>query len=131
MANTQRMPLAFIPHGGGPWPFVDMGFDKLEAGRLVDYLTGLRDLPPVPPKAVLMISAHWEEPVPMVMTGATPALYFDYYGFAPEVAKRVRELLKAANIDSAENGERGFDHGTFVPMLLTYPKADVPTLQLS
>ncbi|HEX2676713.1 MAG TPA: class III extradiol ring-cleavage dioxygenase [Polyangiales bacterium] len=138
------MPLAFIPHGGGPWPFVDMGFDKLEAGRLVDYLSGLRDLPATPAKAVLMISAHWEEPVPTVMTGAKPALYFDYYGFppesyqlswpapgAPEVAKRVRELLKAANIDSAENSERGFDHGTFVPMLLTYPKADVPTLQLS
>ena len=78
-----RMPVAFIPHGGGPWPFVDMGISKPEVAALADYLRSLRTLPVVPPRALLVISAHWEEPVPTVMTGARPPMLYDYYGFPP------------------------------------------------
>ena len=120
-----------------------MGSD-VERKTLSDYLASVRDLPKSPPKALLVISAHWEEPVPTVMSGSNPPLLFDYYGFPPEsyeltwpapgepaVAARVRELLAAAGIQTATNAERGFDHGTFVPLKLTYPDAHVPTLQLS
>ncbi|HEY4117801.1 MAG TPA: class III extradiol ring-cleavage dioxygenase [Byssovorax sp.] len=140
-----RMPVAYIPHGGGPWPFVDVGFgDKAELDRLAGYLRALGQGLPRPPTAVLCVSAHWEEAVPTVMTSASPPLLFDYYGFpkasyeltwpAPGhvgVAARTRELLEAAGFATGEDGARGFDHGTFVPLKLTYPAADVPTVQLS
>jgi len=143
--HSSRLPVAFIPHGGGPWPFVDIGFgDKIELDALAAYLRGLGGIAPEKPKAVLAVSAHWEERVPTVMTGARPPLLFDYYGFPKEsyeltwpapgdatLAARVRTLLESAGFATGANAERGFDHGTFVPLKLTYPAADVPTVQLS
>lgn len=140
-----RMPVAYIPHGGGPWPFVELGFgERAELDDLARYLEALRDLPPVRPRALLVVSAHWEEAVPTVMTAERPPMYYDYYGFPPEsyeiqwpapgdpaLASRVRELLAEAGFHTAADPRRGFDHGTFVPLKLTYPDADVPTVQLS
>ena len=144
-STTARQPVAFLPHGGGPWPFVDLGLgDRAELDALAAYLRSLKTLSPTPPRAVLMVSAHWEEPQPTVMTAARPPMLYDYYGFPeeayritwpapghPAVAARVRELLGAAGIASAESADRGFDHGAFVPMKLTWPEADMPTVQLS
>jgi aromatic ring-opening dioxygenase catalytic subunit (LigB family) len=143
--SGERMPVAFVPHGGGPWPFVDVGFGaQREIDALAAYLRGLPALTPTPPRALLVVSAHWEEEVPTVMTGERPPLLFDYSGFPPEsyqltwpaagapgVAARVQELLREAGIASAANAERGFDHGTFIPLKVAYPEADVPTVQLS
>lgn len=139
-----RMPVVYVPHGGGPWPYVDLGFPKEELDTLSAYLEAVAKDPPTKPQALLVVSAHWEEPVVTVMTSPKPPMLYDYYGFPeasyqvqwpapgnPALAGRVRELLGAAGIESAENAERGFDHGTFVPLSLTYPAADVPTVQLS
>ncbi len=139
-----RLPVIFLPHGGGPWPFVDIGMPKPEFDSLAGYLKGIAARLPQAPKALLVISAHWEEAVPTVQTGANPPLLFDYYGFPPasyeltwpapgdpKLAARVRELLAAANIPSAEDASRGFDHGTFVPLKLAWPDANIPTVQLS
>ncbi len=140
-----RMPVVFLPHGGGPWPFVDVGFgDKAELDGLKGYLRSIQDLPRKKPRALLAVSAHWEEPVFTVMSGDKPPLLFDYYGFPPEsykltwpapgdpaLAARVRGLLEKAGFPTAENKERGFDHGTFVPLKVTYPEAEIPTVQLS
>ncbi len=146
MNNTThaRMPVVFLPHGGGPWPFVDLGLDKGEVAELSGYLRGVGALPTSPPKALLVISAHWEEAVPTVMSSAAPPLLFDYYGFPPasyqltwpapgdpRLAARVRTLLEQAGFATGEDTTRGFDHGTFVPLKLTYPDADVPVVQLS
>jgi aromatic ring-opening dioxygenase catalytic subunit (LigB family) len=139
------MPVVFLPHGGGPWPFVDLGFgDPSELVALASYLRSVRDVPPTPPTALLVVSAHWEEPVPTVTTALHPPLLFDYYGFppaayqltwpapgAPALAARVQTLLGDAGFQTATNAERGFDHGTFVPLKLAYPAANVPTVQLS
>jgi aromatic ring-opening dioxygenase catalytic subunit (LigB family) len=138
------MPVVFVPHGGGPWPFVDLGFPRQEVDTLAAYLGSIRDLPPEPPRALLIISAHWEEPVPTVMTSPHPPMLYDYYGFPPEsyqitwpapgdpgLAARVQELLADARIAASADPSRGFDHGTFVPLKLAYPKADVPAVQLS
>ncbi len=144
-SSPDRLPVAFLPHGGGPWPFVEMAFGTdSEKTELSDYLKSVRSLPKVAPRAVLVISAHWEEKVPTVMTSAAPPMLYDYYGFpaesyaiqwpapgAPEVAERVRALLEGAGFQTGTDARRGFDHGTFVPLKLTYPDADVPTLQLS
>ncbi|HVW71162.1 MAG TPA: class III extradiol ring-cleavage dioxygenase, partial [Steroidobacteraceae bacterium] len=96
------------------------------------------------PQSVLVISGHWEAERPTVNTVSRPALLFDYYGFpehtyrltypvsgSPALARRVRELLRAAEIPSDEDPERGLDHGVFIPFKLIYPDADVPIVQLS
>ncbi|HEY1691980.1 MAG TPA: class III extradiol ring-cleavage dioxygenase [Polyangiaceae bacterium] len=143
--SATRMPVVFFPHGGGPWPFVDIGVgDRAELDALATYLRSVRSLPKEPPEAVLCISAHWEEPAPTVMASPAPPMLYDYYGFppasysitwpapgSPAVADRVCELLGAASIPAARDEKRGFDHGTFVPLKLAYPDADVPTVQLS
>lgn len=140
-----RLPVVFIPHGGGPWPFVDVGFaSRASMEDLAGYLRDLGAVTGAKAKALLVVSAHWEEPVPTVMTSERPPMLYDYYGFppasyelqwpapgSPTLAARVRELLSAAGLASAEDGRRGFDHGTFIPMKLAYPDADVPTVQLS
>lgn len=142
--SSNRTPAVYLPHGGGPWPFVDLGMDRAQLGALSDYLRSLQSLPRERPRAVLMISAHWEEPQPTVMSAERPPMLYDYYGFPPEayritwpapghpeLAARVRSLLGGAGFATAANAERGFDHGTFVPLKLTYAAADMPTVQLS
>jgi aromatic ring-opening dioxygenase catalytic subunit (LigB family) len=141
-----KLPAIYLPHGGGPWPFVDLGglVDARESEALALYLRGMPAALPRRPKALVVVSAHWEAPVPTVMTSPHPPLLFDYYGFPeaayritwpapgdPELAKRVQALVEAAGFASATDGERGFDHGTFVPLKLSFPDADVPTIQLS
>ena len=139
-----RQPVVFIPHGGGPWPFVDLGFPHDEVDALRQYLRGVAALPPEPPRALLVISAHWETPVPTVMSAPAPPMLYDYYGFPPAsyqlqwpapgepaLAAEVRRLLGAAGWDTAEDVTRGYDHGTFVPLMLTYPDATLPVVQLS
>ncbi len=142
---TSRLPTVFLPHGGGPWPFVDVGFgEPSENDALRRYLEGVSAAPRSPPKALLVISAHWEERVPTVMTSTKPPLFFDYSGFPPEsyrltwpapgdptLAARVQELLGKGGFKTATDSQRGFDHGTFVPLKLAYPKAELPTVQLS
>lgn len=143
--QRQRLPVAFLPHGGGPWPFVDIGLgEPWELDELASYLRSVAALPKEPPRALLVISAHWEEAVPTVMTAPHPPMLYDYYGFPPEsyeitwpapgdpeLAARVRALLGDAGFETGEDPKRGFDHGTFVPLKLTYPNANVPTVQLS
>jgi aromatic ring-opening dioxygenase catalytic subunit (LigB family) len=115
-----------------------------ELNELTRYLRSVRSLPKTPPRALLVVSGHWEEPVPTVMTSAHPPMLYDYYGFPaesytvtwpapgdPELAARVRKLLGNAGLKTAEDSTRGFDHGAFVPLKLTYPEANVPTIQLS
>ncbi len=143
-APMSRMPLAFVPHGGGPWPFVDIGMNRSEFDSLASYLRSVQALPKTPPKALLVISAHWEEAVLTVQTSAKPPILYDYYGFPPEsytipwpaaghpeLATRVRALLSSAGFETAADAERGFDHGTFIPLKLAYPNAEIPTIQLS
>ena len=143
-ASPALMPTLYLPRGGGPWPWMEMDFAQLGYDRLEKYLRGLDASLPQRPKAMLVVSAHWEAPVPTVMSAAHPPMLYDYGGFpphtyelswpapgAPELAGRVLELLRAKKIEGASDAARGFDHGTFVITGLTHPKADVPTLQLS
>src|SRR3954447_13978221 len=57
--STERLPVVFLPHGGGPWPFVELGFgDKAETAALATYLRSIRQVPKVAPRALLVVSAH-------------------------------------------------------------------------
>ncbi len=142
VANTTRMPVYFISHGGGPWPWMPQA-----AGAYANLAASLADMPrqlPQAPKAILMISAHWEEPSFTVQGTAQPGMIYDYGGFPPEtyqihyrspgspaLAQRVAELLAQAGIPVAIDEERGYDHGMFSPMQAMYPAANVPVVQLS
>jgi aromatic ring-opening dioxygenase catalytic subunit (LigB family) len=137
-----RMPTYFISHGGGPWPWIsDMrrGFAALEAS-----LAAMPGEFPEPPKAILMISGHWEAGEVRVMHSAAPPMVYDYYNFpahtyqitypapgAPAIAERAADLIRAAGLPVALDDVQGFDHGTFVPAYVMYPEADVPVFQVS
>jgi aromatic ring-opening dioxygenase catalytic subunit (LigB family) len=141
----KRMPVVYVPHGGGPWPFVELPMvERSEVAALAEFLRTLPARLPTRPKALLVISAHWEQPVATVTSAARPPILYDYYGFPPEsytitwpapgdpqLAERVRTLLSAAGFETAADPERGFDHGTFIPLKLSFPDAEVPTIQLS
>ena len=142
---TQRLPTLFIPHGGGPCFFMDppAGAPHLW-DKLADYLRGLAAEVGQTPKALLIISGHWETPRPTLNVAPRPGMLFDYYGFpehtyrlsypapgAPDLAPRVQALLADAGFASDTDADRGYDHGVFVPMMLSYPGADIPILQLS
>ena len=138
-----RLPTLYIPHGGGPCFFMDWN-PPHTWDRMAAWLRGLAADIGARPRAVLVISAHWEEPRVSVNVQAAPPLLFDYYGFPPhtyalrypapgdpELAARVQALLAAGGVPSRAETERGLDHGVFVPFMLIYPQADVPIVQLS
>lgn len=139
--SMSTMRTVYLPHGGGPWPFMPATPGISYAG-MESYLKGLTPAPA--PRALLIVSAHWEQSRPTLMGAARPPMLYDYRGFpqetydvqwpapgAPELAAHARELLESAHIPAAVDAERGFDHGTFVPTSLMVPEATIPTLQLS
>lgn len=140
--TTPRLPVFFVSHGGGPWPFID---GLKEAYALTEReFRKLPDRLPTKPKAVLVITGHWEAHEFTVSTSARPPMEYDYTGFpahtysiqypapgSPALAARVAQLLAGIGITAAQDPQRGFDHGTFVPLGLMYPQADVPIVMLS
>ena len=140
---TTRMPTFFLSHGGGPWPFMDGDYRRAHA-QLEASLQALPATLPEKPKAILMISAHWEETAFTVMTSPAPGMLYDYGGFPPHtydvvypapgdpvLAERVVALIEAAGLPAARDTQRGFDHGAFCTLVPMYPDADVPVVQLS
>jgi aromatic ring-opening dioxygenase catalytic subunit (LigB family) len=140
--SSSRVPTFFVSHGGGPWPFIE--------GVKQQYALTERELRQLPhrlaarPKAILIISGHWEAEEFTVSTAERPPMEYDYYGFpehtyriqypapgSPALAARVRDLLKQAGIKSREDAKRGFDHGTFIPLGLMFPEAEIPVVALS
>jgi aromatic ring-opening dioxygenase catalytic subunit (LigB family) len=143
MQNPTKLPTYFISHGGGPWPWM-----KNEWGGMMNQLeASLKEIARElgeKPKAVLVISGHWEEREFTVMATAKPPMVYDYSGFpphtykvqypapgSPELAARIQALLTEAGIPAKQDDRRGFDHGTFTPLVAMYPEADVPVIQLS
>jgi 4,5-DOPA dioxygenase extradiol len=131
---NQAMPVIFAAHG---------------APVLLDDESWMRELSAwaqaMPrPSSILMVSAHWEEPVTTLAATRTVPLVYDFYGFpdryyqtkyaapgAPGLATRVRDRLRLTSIPFADDEARGLDHGAYVPLVPMYPEADVPVLQVS
>jgi len=140
-----RQPTLFIPHGAGPCFFMDWTRGPRDTwDKTAAWLRGLIASLPERPKAILVVSGHWEESAFTVGSAEHPQLIFDYYGFpeetyrlrfdapgSPELAHRVKALLDAAGLAAREDAERGYDHGVFVPLKLVLPDADIPVVQLS
>jgi aromatic ring-opening dioxygenase catalytic subunit (LigB family) len=121
---------------------------RRETGTAYDRLaTALADMPRQigrTPRAVLVISAHWEAAAFTVQAAPKPAMIYDYGGFpehtyrirydapgSPELAMRVHALVEGAGLPAGIDAERGYDHGMYSPMAGIYPSADVPVVQLS
>jgi aromatic ring-opening dioxygenase catalytic subunit (LigB family) len=138
-----RMPTWFIPHGGGPCFFMD--WKPIDAwDRMADFLKNASRSLPRQPKAIVLVSAHWLEPIVGITSGAHPSLIYDYQGFpphtyeltypapgAPALAARIADLLQAQGIPAQQDAQRGFDHGVFIPLKLIFPQADIPVVQVS
>jgi len=129
-----RMPAIYLGHGAPP--LVD---DPLWVAQLEGWA---RALPR--PRAILMVSAHWESaPLTIGATRDGVPLVYDFGGFperyyharypapgSPDLAARVRGLLSGSE-PVADQPDRGLDHGAYVPLTVMYPDADIPVLQIS
>jgi 4,5-DOPA dioxygenase extradiol len=129
------LPSLFLSHGAPTLPLTDT-----PARAFLRELGGV--LPR--PKAILVISAHWETTVPTVSAVERNDTIHDFGGFpralyelqypaagSPAVAAKVSDLLHASGFECRTDHSRGLDHGAWVPLLLMYPQADIPVLQLS
>lgn len=141
--TRQRLPTFYISHGGGPWPWLS-GMTDGPYARLAESLRRISADTGVRPRAILIVSAHWEAPQFTLQSHPQPPMIYDYYGFPPHtyqiryaaagdpaLAERVAGLLRDAGLAVALDPERGYDHGMYAPMAVAYPDADVPTVQLS
>ncbi|MFI5807585.1 dioxygenase [Streptomyces sp. NPDC051561] len=132
--TTARMPALYLSHGAPP-----LADDPIWPGQLAAWSA---DLPR--PRAILMISAHWEEaPLALGATRTMPLVY-DFWGFpehyyavryaapgAPELGDSVRNLLRGVGLPVQDVPDRGLDHGAYVPLVEMFPDADIPVLQVS
>jgi 4,5-DOPA dioxygenase extradiol len=147
-ASTFRHPVVAVSHGPGPMWLLDddtMGKTSAPAQALRTLLSKLYPKGEHLPKRILYVSAHFDSESRGfdIASTAQPGMIYDYYGFPsesydvqypakgdPAFAKRVQERLEASKIP-ARLVDRGFDHGTFVPMLLIRPEADIPIVTMS
>lgn len=137
MSATQAMPALFVSHGAP-----NMILHDSATRRFLGDAARAAALPR--PKAIVSVSAHFPSIRPAVVVDAKPAMIYDFGGFErelysmvypapgePALAARVGDLLTAAGHETILVEGRGFDHGTWVPLKLMYPEADIPVVQLS
>ncbi|HEY7044238.1 MAG TPA: class III extradiol ring-cleavage dioxygenase [Nocardioidaceae bacterium] len=131
---SEQLPVIYLSHGAPP-----LADDAVWTRQLAQWSA---DMPR--PTAVLVVSAHWEEaPLTLGATTTVPLVY-DFWGFperyyqvqypapgAPELAEKVRGLLRSPKHPIHDAPNRGLDHGAYVPLVEMFPSADVPTLQIS
>jgi 4,5-DOPA dioxygenase extradiol len=129
------LPVLFVSHGAPNMILYDSPARR--------FLAGLGETLPKP-KAIVSVSAHFMANRPTVVADPAPGMIYDFGGFEPELyemvypapgeprlAAEVAERLAAAGLDPLIRAERGYDHGTWVPLKLIRPAADVPVVQLS
>lgn len=132
--TTNRMPALYLSHGAPP-----LADDPIWPRQLARWAATLPR-----PTAIAVISAHWEDAPLAIGATTTVPLYYDFYGFpqkyygvtypapgAPDLARRVRALLRSSATPVHDVPDRGLDHGAYVPLVEMYPAADVPVLQIS
>lgn len=132
-AQTTKFPVLFVSHGP---PFVALAECPANS-----FLKGLGKQFTLP-RAIISISAHWESVDPLVTNTADPEIIYDFGGpqslknstynlrGAPSLATEMLQIFRAEGFE-ARGMARGFDHGTWIPLMLMYPQANVPVVQLS
>lgn len=142
-AETVHQPTSFITHGGGPCFFTNWAPPNAW-NHLRTFLTQFPTSLPAPPKALLVISAHWEAPVFTFQTHPALGLLYHCDEFpphtyrlswpapgAPELAEQAACLLAVAGTGAAFDEHRGFDLAVFVPLKIAFPEATIPCVQMS
>lgn len=135
MTIAQPLPALFVSHGA---PTL-----ALEHNAAHDFFNRLASRLPRP-QAIVVFSAHWDTPDTRVTAAARHETIHDFYGFpeplyrlrypasgAPQLAADIVERLQAEGITAATDATRGLDHGAWVPLLLAYPDADIPVVQVA
>jgi 4,5-DOPA dioxygenase extradiol len=130
-----RPPIIFVSHGAP-----SLAIEECPARDFLQRLGGELGMP----RAIVSISAHWASDDPAVTGAAHPETIHDFFGFpdalyrlrypapgAPEIAARICELMRKAGLECEIDPRRGLDHGAWSPLLLVYPEARVPVVQLS
>ena len=130
-----RLPTFFISHGA---PDI-----LLRPSPTRDFLSGFPGLV-ARPRAIVIVSAHFMTRAPVVDADPAPSMIYDFGGFPdelydlvypapgePELAERIAGLMAEAGLDPAIAPKRGYDHGTWVPLMLMYPRAEIPVVQVS
>jgi len=133
--TIERYPSLFVSHGAPTLPLEDV--------PAKEFLKDLGRMYPNP-RAVICVSAHWETDSPQVNSGERPETIHDFYGFpsalykmiypakgSPEIAEEVAGRVRRAGMDCTVNEARGLDHGAWVPLMLMFPRANIPVVQLS
>lgn len=129
------LPAIFVSHGSPTLVLNDV--------PARDFLMGLgADLPQ--PRAIVVVSAHYESAGVRVNTAARPRVIHDFHGFPkalyemrydapgdPDLAAAIVARLRMAGLDAEGDESWGFDHGTWVPLTLMYPEADIPVVAVS
>ena len=131
--------LIYFSHGGGPLPILaDPTHTKM--------IHFMQHLPEIihKPEAIIVLSAHWEENVLSIQNGRQPTLLYDYYGFPAEaylieypcrgnseLAGKAADSLLHAGIQTRLDDDRPYDHGSYIPLKMMYPEADIPVIQIS
>ena len=129
---SDRMPALYIGHGAPP--LLD---DPVWSGQLAQWA---QDLPR--PKAIVIVSAHWES-APVMLSANQAPLVYDFGGFAPRyyqmtyetpdssaLAQRIAAMMPSTE-PVHQHPSRGLDHGAWVPLKIMYPAGDIPVLQMS
>ncbi len=163
--KAKKLPVLFVSHGAGPCffmeaphsPFFSLLDKNSEATKWYKQLaTQIKTTNAPPnakdpnqwqkPKAIIVVSAHWETDDEILVTNQTTHkdLLYDYSGFPdhtyklkypakgnPELAQKIVDLAKNSGIKCGFDSTRNFDHGVFIPLLLMYPAADIPVVEVS
>lgn len=129
----------YLSHGGGPLPLLDDPLHTEMVEVLIEIAQSIAR-----PSAIVLVSAHWEQPAFTLTSGQKPQQVYDYYGFPdesyeieyrpdgfPELATEIYQRISASGLPAVLDEKRGFDHGLFVPLKIMYPDADIPCIQLS
>jgi 4,5-DOPA dioxygenase extradiol len=130
-----RLPVVFSAHGSPMNAAAGNAFTRFLGGWSASLGA---------PRAILVVSAHWQTRHLAVTAGERPQTVHDFYGFpaelyalnypapgSPDLAVRVAELLSAAGHPVKLDPERGLDHGAWSPLLRIFPKAEIPVVELS
>lgn len=129
------LPSLFVPHGAPT-------FARRPGAAGTAMLAAVRALPL--PRAIIIVSAHWDTAVPTVGFAERPETIHDFWGFPDELyslrypatgcreaSSEVVSAIKAAGLPVREDADRGLDHGAWIPLRLMFPDAEVPVIPLS
>jgi len=132
---THRLPALFVPHGAPTF--------ALRPGAAGAAMVAAARALPLP-RAIIIVSAHWDTAVPTVGFAERPETIHDFWGFPEELyglryqatgcreaSNEVLAAIRAAGLPGEADATRGLDHGAWIPLRLMFPDADVPVIPLS